>query len=80
MNLLYKNFKGLIPRYDDHLLGDGFTPQLRRRKFVARHIRHREKKLCHAIKATTGSQCFMTTVVGKEFDKCVEFTRRYDLW
>ena len=75
MNLLYKNFKGLMPRYDDHLLGDGFATTA-----VDVNLWHgtlrpfREKKLCHAIKKATKS-VFYDNCCWKEFDKCVEFTR-----
>lgn len=75
MNLLYKNFKGLMPRYDDHLLGDGFATTAKDVNLWHGTLRpFREKKLCHAIKSTTKS-VFYDNCCWKEFDKCVEFTR-----
>lgn len=75
MNILYKNFKGLMPRYDDHLLGDGFATTAKDVNLWHGTLRpFREKKLCREIKQATKS-VFYDNCCWKEFDKCVEFTR-----
>lgn len=75
MNLMYKNFKGVAPRYDRHLLGDGYAETAKDVNLWHGTLRpFREKKLCHAIKKTTKS-VFYDNCCWKEFDKCVEFTR-----
>lgn len=75
MNILYKNFKGLAPRYDIHLLGDGFATTAKDVNLWHGTLRpFREKKLCREIKKTTKS-VFYDNCCWKEFDKCVEFTR-----
>jgi hypothetical protein len=75
MNILYKNFKGLAPRYDSHLLGDGFATTAKDVNLWHGTLRpFREKKLCREIKKTTKS-VFYDNCCWKEFDKCVEFTR-----
>lgn len=75
MNILYKNFKGLAPRYDSHLLGDGFATTAKDVNLWHGTLRpFREKKLCREIKKATKS-VFYDNCCWKEFDKCVEFTR-----
>lgn len=75
MNILYKNFKGLAPRYDSHLLGDGFATTAKDVNLWHGTLRpFREKKLCREIKKTTKS-VFYDNCCWKEFNKCVEFTR-----
>ena len=75
MNILYKNFKGIAPRYDSHLLGDGFATTAKDVNLWHGTLRpFREKKLCREIKQATKS-VFYDNCCWKEFDKCVEFTR-----
>lgn len=75
MNILYKNFKGIAPRYDSHLLGDGFATTAKDVNLWHGTLRpFREKKLCREIKKATKS-VFYDNCCWKEFDKCVEFTR-----
>ena len=75
MNLLYRNFKGLMPRYDSHLLGDGFATTAKDVNLWHGTLRpFREKKLCKALRESTKS-VFYDNCCWKEFDKCVEFTR-----
>lgn len=75
MNILYKNFKGIAPRYDNHLLGDGFATTAKDVNLWHGTLRpFREKKLCREIKKATKS-VFYDNCCWKEFDKCVEFTR-----
>ena len=75
MNILYKNFKGLMPRYDSHLLGDGFATIAKDVNLWHGTLRpFREKKLCREIKQATKS-VFYDNCCWKEFDKCVEFAR-----
>lgn len=75
MNLVYRNFKGVLPRLDRHLLNEGYAERA-----VDVNLWHgtlrpfREKVLCHEIKKTTKS-LFYDNCCWKEFDKCVEFTR-----
>ena len=75
MNILYKNFKGIAPRYDSHLLGDGFATTAKDVNLWHGTLRpFREKKLCREIKKATKS-VFYDNCCWKEFDTCVEFTR-----
>lgn len=75
MNILYNNFKGIAPRYDSHLLGDGFATTAKDVNLWHGTLRpFREKKLCREIKKATKS-VFYDNCCWKEFDKCVEFTR-----
>lgn len=75
MKILYQNFKGMLPRLDQHLLNEGYAD-------VALDVNlwhgtlkpFREKALCHTIRETTKS-VFYDECCWKEFDKCVEFTR-----
>lgn len=75
MNLVYRNFRGMLPRLDQHLIGGEYAEQA-----VDVNLWHgtvkpfREKALCHALKASTKS-VFYDNCCWKEFDKCVEFTR-----
>lgn len=75
MNLLYRNFKGMSPRVDSHLLdGDYAELALDVNLWHGTVKPFREKKLCHTIKATTKS-VFYDDCCWKEFDKCVDFVR-----
>lgn len=75
MNLLYRNFKGMLPRLDRHLLGDGYAELALDVNLWHGTLRpFREKMLCRKIKETTKS-VFYDNCCWKEFDKCVDFTR-----
>lgn len=75
MNLLYRDFKGMVPRYDRHLIGGEYAELA-----VDVNLWHgtlkpfRETKLCHTLKQSTKS-VFYDGCCWKEFDKCVDFAR-----
>lgn len=75
MKLLYRNFKGMQPRLDSHLLNGEYAEIAQDVNLWHGTVKpFREKALCHAIKASTKS-LFYDDCCWKEFDKCVEFTR-----
>lgn len=75
MKLLYRNFKGMVPRLDRHLLNEGYAELALDVNLWHGTIKpFREKLLCHTMKQTTKS-VFFDECCWKEFDKCVEFTR-----
>ena len=75
MNLLYRNFKGEIPRLDKHLLGGEYAELALDVNLWHGTLKpFRETKLCHSLKQSTKS-VFHDGCCWKEFDKCVDFTR-----
>lgn len=75
MRLMYRNFKGMRPRLDTHLLGGEYAELALDVNLWHGTVKpFREKVLCHALKQTTKS-VFYDDCCWKEFDKCVEFTR-----
>lgn len=75
MKLLYRNFKGMVPRLDQHLIeGDYAELALDVNMWHGTVKPFREKALCHALKQNTKS-VFYDDCCWKEFDKCVDFTR-----
>lgn len=75
MNLMYRNFKGMLPRLDSHLLNGEYAELALDVNLWHGTVKpFREKKLCHAIRETTKS-VFYDNCCWKEFDKCVNFTR-----
>lgn len=75
MNLVFRNFKGMLPRLDSHLLNGEYAELALDVNLWHGTVKpFREKALCHAINPTTKS-IFYDDCCWKEFDKCVEFTR-----
>lgn len=75
MNLMYRNFKGEVPRLDSHLLNGGYAELALDVNLWHGTVKpFREKLLCRAIKENTKS-LFYDNCCWKEFDKCVEFSR-----
>lgn len=75
MKLMYRNFKGMNPRVDTHLLGGEYAELALDVNLWHGTVKpFREKALCHALKQSTKS-VFYDGCCWKEFDKCVEFTR-----
>lgn len=75
MHLLYRNFKGMLPRLDSHLKsGEHAELALDVNLWHGTLRPFREKALCRAIQETTKS-IYYDDCCWKEFDKCVEFTR-----
>lgn len=73
--LKYRNFKGMLPRLDTHLLNGEYAELALDVNLWHGTVKpFREKKLCRAIKQSTKS-VFYDECCWKEFDKCVEFTR-----
>lgn len=75
MNLLYRDFKGMVPRYDRHLIGGEYAELALDVNLWHGTLKpFRETKLCHSLKKSTKS-VFYDGCCWKEFDKCVDFTR-----
>lgn len=75
MNLLYRNFKGEIPRLDRHLIGGEYAELALDVNLWHGTLKpFRETKLCHTLKQSTKS-VFHDDCCWKEFDKCVDFAR-----
>lgn len=75
MNLLYRDFKGMVKRYDRHLIsGEHAELALDVNLWHGTLKPFRETKLCHILKQTTKS-VFYDGCCWKEFDKCVDFAR-----
>ena len=75
MNLVYRNFKGMVPRLDRHLLNSEYAALALDVNLWHGTLKpFREKALCHSIKQGTKS-VFHDGCCWKGFDKCVEFTR-----
>lgn len=75
MNLMYRNFKGMVPRLDSHLLSGEYAELALDVNLWHGTVKpFREKVLCHTLKESTKS-VFYDDCCWKEFDKCVEFTR-----
>lgn len=75
MNLKYRNFKGVVPRLDHHLLGGEYAEVALDVNLWHGTVKpFREKLLCHTLQNTTKA-VFYDDCCWKEFDKCVEFTR-----
>lgn len=75
MNLMYRNFKGIVPRLDTHLLSGEYAEQALDVNLWHGTVKpFREKALCHALKQSTKS-VFYDDCCWKEFDKCVDFVR-----
>lgn len=75
MKMLYRNFKGMLPRLDTHLLsGEHAELALDVNLWHGTVKPFREKALCHALRQSTKS-VFYDDCCWKEFDKCVDFTR-----
>lgn len=75
MNMLYRNFRGMIPRLDTHLINGEYAELAKDVNLWHGTVKpFRETKLCHALKQTTKS-VFHDDCCWKEFDKCVDFTR-----
>lgn len=75
MNLVYRNFKGMVPRLDQHLLNGEYAGLALDVNLWHGTLKpFREKSLCHKLKKTTKS-VFYDNCCWKEFDTCVNFTR-----
>lgn len=75
MNLMYRNFKGMVPRLDTHLLSGEYAEVALDVNLWHGTVKpFREKALCHALRQSTKS-VFYDDCCWKEFDKCVDFAR-----
>lgn len=72
---MYRNFKGVLPRLDRHLLGGEYAEVALDVNLWHGTVKpFRETVLCRALKKSTKS-VFYDDCCWKEFDKCVDFTR-----
>lgn len=75
MNLVYRNFKGMLPRLDKHLLsGEHAELALDVNLWHGTVRPFREKVKCHELNQVTKS-VFYDDCCWKEFPKCVDFAR-----